>query len=228
MNPTNPDNDDRKLFEVRAAVQSSGATWEAGATSMSELPLERFRRRLGAVPPPGAPTLEAIAREAAARRPMLMAERASAGAPASYDLRNVGGKNFITSVKDQGDCGSCVAFGVCATIEGTVRKSKDDPAFAVDLSEARIYWWILDESDARAKASEMVNVGHFASLFQDELYELRTGRAGVTRLHQFGVIFGYERVVLVDAAFGGGRPGAVRRFDAGRGRLPWYFRSASP
>jgi hydrogenase maturation protease len=38
---------------------------------------------------------------------------------------------------------------------------------------------------------------------------------------------GYERVVLVDAAFGGGRPGAVRRLDAGRGRLPWYLRSAS-
>ena len=76
---------------------------------------------------------------------------------------------------------------------------------SVDLSEARIYWWILDESDARAKASEMVNVGHFASLFQDELYELRTGRAGVTRLHQFGVIFGYERVVLYAEPFNGSR-----------------------
>jgi hypothetical protein len=74
---------------------------------------------------------------------------------------------------------------------------------SVDLSEARIHWWILDESDARAKASEMVNVGHFASLFQDELYELRTGRAGVSRLHQFGVIFGYERVVLYAEPFNG-------------------------
>jgi hypothetical protein len=66
----------------------------------------------------------------------------------------------------------------------------------VELKEARIHWWILDESDARAKASEMVNIGHFATLFQDELYELRTGRGGVSRLHQFGVIFGYDRVVL--------------------------------
>jgi histidine kinase/DNA gyrase B/HSP90-like ATPase len=74
---------------------------------------------------------------------------------------------------------------------------------ALDLSEARIHWWILDESEARTKASEMVNVGHFASLFQDELYELRTGRAGVTRLHQFGVIFGYERVVLYAEPFNG-------------------------
>jgi len=73
----------------------------------------------------------------------------------------------------------------------------------VELSEARIHWWILDESDARAKASEMVNIGHFATLFQDELYELRTGRGGVTRLHQFGVIFGYDRVVLYAEPFNG-------------------------
>ncbi len=72
-----------------------------------------------------------------------------------------------------------------------------------ELSEARVHWWILDESDSRAKASEMVNVGHFAALYQDELYELRTGRAGVTRLHQFGVIFGYERVVLYAEPFNG-------------------------
>lgn len=78
----------------------------------------------------------------------------------------------------------------------------------VDLSEARIHWWILDESDSRAKASEMVNVGHFASLFQNELYELRTGRGGVSRLHQFGVIFGYERVVLY-AEPSNGRAGEI-------------------
>lgn len=74
---------------------------------------------------------------------------------------------------------------------------------AVELSDARVHWWILDESDARAKASEMVNIGHFAALFQDELYELRTGRAGVTRLHQFGVIFGYDRVVLYAEPYNG-------------------------
>lgn len=65
-----------------------------------------------------------------------------------------------------------------------------------ELSQANVHWWILDEYEKRAKASEMVNNGHFAALFQDELYELRTGRSGITRLQQFGVIFGTDRVVL--------------------------------
>jgi hypothetical protein len=159
MNPTYPDNDDKQLGEVRGALRSSGAEWQAGTTSMSQLPLDRFQRRLGAVPPPGGPTLEAIARHAAAQRSRLMTERAGATLPSAYDLRSVDGKNFITAVRDQGDCGSCVAFGVCAAIEGTVRVGKDDPAFPVDLSEAHLFYchgraqgrtcdngWIPDEA----------------------------------------------------------------------------------
>lgn len=65
-----------------------------------------------------------------------------------------------------------------------------------DLSECRVHWWLLDDSEQRKSASELVWSGHFAALYQDELYELRDGRAGLTRLHQFGVIFGYDRVVL--------------------------------
>jgi hypothetical protein len=38
--------------------------------------------------------------------------------------------------------------------------------------------------------------GHVAALYQNELYELITGRSGVTRLQAFGVIFGHSRVAL--------------------------------
>ena len=61
------------------------------------------------------------------------------GAPAAYDLRNVNGVNYITAVKDQGGCGSCVAFGVCASIEGRYRRQRNDELLAVDLSEAQLF-----------------------------------------------------------------------------------------
>jgi hypothetical protein len=71
-----------------------------------------------------------------------------------------------------------------------------DASGIAELADARVHWWILNDSEKRRNASELVNTGHFASLYQDELYEMRNQRAGVARLHQFGIIFGYERVVL--------------------------------
>lgn len=82
-----------------------------------------------------------------------------------------------------------------------------DAQGVVELDETSVHWWILQDTESRRDVSELVNTGHFASLYQGELYEMRTGRAGVTRLHQFGVIFGHDRVVLyVEPRNGSSRP----------------------
>lgn len=82
-----------------------------------------------------------------------------------------------------------------------------DTRGAVDLEDATAHWWILTDSDERRNVSELVNTGHFATMFQDEIYEMKTGRAGTARLQQFGVIFGHDRVVLyVEPKNGPGRP----------------------
>src|SRR5207244_1527186 len=61
-------------------------------------------------------------------------------APPAYDLRNVNGHNFITPIEDQGQCGSCVAFGSIATVEGTARVQHNDPNMQIDLSEAQLFF----------------------------------------------------------------------------------------
>jgi C1A family cysteine protease len=83
----------------------------------------------------------------------------SAETPTHVDLRSDG---YVTAVRDQGDCGSCVAFGTVATVEGTTRLQAKDPALDVDLSEAQLFycyaaaegrgcstgWWVDPALDA--------------------------------------------------------------------------------
>ena len=67
----------------------------------------------------------------------------------------------------------------------------------VPLSSATAHVWILSDRPERTKLGDMFAAGgHMAALYQDELYELTTGRGGVARLQQFGVIFGHSRVVI--------------------------------
>ncbi|MFQ5521363.1 MAG: hypothetical protein ACE5FK_08195, partial [Candidatus Methylomirabilia bacterium] len=67
----------------------------------------------------------------------------------------------------------------------------------VKLTGAVAHWWILRDEPALSQNSGFVaSNGHIAALYQDELYEMETSRAGAARLQHFGVYFGYHRVVL--------------------------------
>lgn len=67
----------------------------------------------------------------------------------------------------------------------------------VELSSARAHWWILKDEKALTQNSGFTaSSGHMAALYQNELYELATGRSGTARLQLFGVIFGSNRVVI--------------------------------
>ena len=41
--------------------------------------------------------------------------------PDEFDWRNVDGKNYVSPVRNQGNCGSCYAFGTLAMFEARVR-----------------------------------------------------------------------------------------------------------
>jgi C1A family cysteine protease len=130
------------LAEVRGALEREGDPWEAGVTSLSELLPDEQRLRLGVKPPPGEPSIHEVALRSEQEKLQLQARamQRGAGAPAAYDLRDVGGANFITDVTDQQSCGSCVAFGTVAAVEGRLRKQRNNPNLAIDLSEAHLFF----------------------------------------------------------------------------------------
>jgi len=100
--------------------------WIYGDTSVSGLSPEEKRKLLG--------VLEGGQPPKAAR---LYADYSY---PSSLDWRDRYGGDFTTPIKDQGQCGSCVAFAVVASIESRLEVRLNAPNLTPDLSEAHPFF----------------------------------------------------------------------------------------
>lgn len=64
-----------------------------------------------------------------------------AALPDTFAWTNINGHTYIGSIRDQGGCGSCYAFGACAAAEGTYNKAMGYvDGDCVDFSESFIIW----------------------------------------------------------------------------------------
>ena len=105
---------------VRKAIDDTSANWTAGATSVSGLSWEEKKNLCGLR---GFPEVEEGAKT----------ELRSY--PSTFDWRNVGGTDWTTTIKDQGACGSCWAFGSLAAMEAQYNIEEADPSIDLDLAE---------------------------------------------------------------------------------------------
>jgi len=171
------------IKKVRELVAAGGGDWQPSSTELWRLPLAKKRLRLGAVPP----GTTMVAREELARR-RIATEAAAPGAyPVSHDWRSVGGLSYVTGIRDQGGCGSCVAFGTAATVETTARVLFG-AALAIDISEAQLFYcvakdkgstcetgWWPDEAFAAFERMGITDEAHFAYTAGDRNCGLSSG-----------------------------------------------------
>lgn len=124
------------LSDLNTALESRGG-WNAAENAVTRLPWERQLVRLGVpldhIAKGGGPAFEA----------------SGAVLPKTIDYRSLGGRNYVTPVKDQSDCGSCVAFGALAAVESTHARAVNQSPATLDLSEAHLFF-CLAEGEGRS------------------------------------------------------------------------------
>lgn len=121
--------------DLQSAIRDQGQDWQAASTSLSGLSAEEQRAHLGLVIDED----ELEATTAAIKAATSLEAFRAVAAPASIDWRNNNG-NWVTPIRDQQSCGSCVSFATVATIESRLRIVCRDAGLNVDLSEAHLFY----------------------------------------------------------------------------------------
>lgn len=114
-----------ELEFIQTAIQSGGARWTAGETSISRLTPQERRMRLGALKPVFSGSEVFLP----SKTDSIMA------LPQKFDWRNNNGENFVTPVRNQGGCGSCWAFAATAGLEAVTLIAQKTPGIDLNLAE---------------------------------------------------------------------------------------------
>lgn len=140
-----------RVKELRAILKEKMAKWTIPADISDESDVEEISRQfsLGDLrPAPGAHTARfaRIRRPSGASyalwRPNIHRQFRSLvkALPQSWDWRNVQGANYVSPPRDQGGCGSCVAFSVVAALESHQRIQAGNANLVTEQSEANLFF----------------------------------------------------------------------------------------
>ncbi len=127
--------DSAEFEQVTRAISRQDSRWTAKQTSISSLTPAERNKRLGSRFPSFSFTQRVLS-------------RTSSPLPTRLDWRNYSGNNFVTPVKDQGDCGLCWAFAISAALESKVLITQSAPGAQLDLSEQVLACSNAGKSDA--------------------------------------------------------------------------------
>jgi C1A family cysteine protease len=115
---------------VQKKIEAAGAEWQAQENRFTQMNPDEIKSLLGLRKVPNTDVLFT-----AFRAPQNL----RAQPPVSLDWRSMNGKNYISPILDQGNCGSCVAFASIGTLESQFNISSLLPFRGLRLSPQNLF-----------------------------------------------------------------------------------------
>ncbi len=116
------------IEELQEKIDEKGGLWKAAETPQWVLDSEEKKDLLGVEFTPEDYALMEMAEASGG-------EKGWSALPKEFDWRNFQGNDYVTSVKDQGRCGSCWAFASLGAVEGKINAYYNNPDIDANLSE---------------------------------------------------------------------------------------------
>lgn len=160
----------------RGHLAALGHPWRAGQARLSS--------RLGVPAPAGMDARDGQAERmtaaalAAVGQPVVAATAPASTLPKSFDARDVGGRDFVTAVRDQGDCASGAAFGVLAMVETTAAFTRRVPGLNLDLAEAHLFHGRGDTAQSGAWPADLLDDAARTGVTFEDYFPYRPNGSG--------------------------------------------------
>ena len=132
-----------EIKEIQKAIIEKGVNWQAGENWVTRLSIKEQKKLCN---------YKRI--KPKLQKGDLLQLKMTENLPKEFDWRDKNGKNWGTSVKDQGSAGSCWAFSTTGQIEAWWKIENSMPDSAIDLSEQ-----FLISCNPDANANSGYNVG---------------------------------------------------------------------
>lgn len=124
-------NADARVSRLNAEIAKAGGGWSARDNWVTHLSKAELNHIMGLSEPPSVDTQFAVATASARSRLNEL--------PAVLDWRNKDGKNWVSPILNQANCGSCVAFASIGALETQYRISSGFSAYSLRLSPQDLF-----------------------------------------------------------------------------------------